>query len=930
MTTATCSAPQLEHSPAPLGLGFDRPRISWKVTGGDGSWRQTGYELRLTTNGESLSSGALRSSDQLLVDWPFTPLVSRQVASLEVRVLGADEDWSAWSEPTAFEVGLLSPTDLEAEMVSPGPLGGLDDPAPIVWTTFVVRAGVSRARLYATALGIYVARINGARVGSDYFTPGWTSYEHRLALQTYDIGELLRTGVNRIDVTIGNGWYRGNLGRPPRRDLYGTTLAVIVQLEVEYDDGSIDRFASDESWQASPSQIVSDDFYNGQVTDLTLSSGGAHSATSAVPFDKGRIVTSESPPVRVTELLRPVEIVRTASGSYQVDFGQNFVGWVRLRVTEAAGTEVTVRHAEVLEKGELAVRPLRTARATDRYVLGRSSPVTLEPEFTFHGFRYAEISGLTNLQPETVAGVVIGSDLERTGWFDCSNPQLNQLHSNVVWGMRGNFVSVPTDCPQRDERLGWTGDIQIFAPTASFLYDTSGFLDSWLRDLSCEQRDDGSVPYVIPDTMLREAPAAAAWGDASTVVPWSLYTSFADDAVLIRQLESMRKWVEKMDSLAGPSHIWRGGHQYGDWLDPSAPPDRPGLSATRHDLVATACFARSARLLADAEALVGAASGAKKYGRLADEVREAFLREFVTGSGLLVSDTPTAYSLALEWNLIEGASARAVAGGRLADLVRAAGFTIGTGFVGTPLILDALCTTGHEDVAYRLLLQTECPSWLYPVSMGATTIWERWDSMLPDGSVNPGQMTSFNHYAFGAVADWMHRTIAGLSAIEPGYRRFEVRPVPGGGLSYAQARLRTPHGDVEVRWEIVDGRFELAVTVPIGSQARVFLPGANESVAAGPGRHYWVSDAPSPPRSATSGATITTREAIDDESIWNQVCSRALSYRPEWTSRDICRAAEDYFDRPLVEFARVVGSSVVRAEERDFETDLQRIVELQA
>ena len=255
-------------------------------------------------------------------------------------------------------------------MVSPGPLGGLDDPAPIVWTTFVVRAGVSRARLYATALGIYVARINGARVGSDYFTPGWTSYEHRLALQTYDIGELLRTGVNRIDVTIGNGWYRGNLGRPPRRDLYGTTLAVIVQLEVEYDDGSIDRFASDESWQASPSQIVSDDFYNGQVTDLTLSSGGAHSATSAVPFDKGRIVTSESPPVRVTELLRPVEIVRTASGSYQVDFGQNFVGWVRLRVTEAAGTEVTVRHAEVLEKGELAVRPRRTARATDRYVLG--------------------------------------------------------------------------------------------------------------------------------------------------------------------------------------------------------------------------------------------------------------------------------------------------------------------------------------------------------------------------------------------------------------------------------------------------------------------------------------------------------------------------------------------------------------------------------
>jgi alpha-L-rhamnosidase len=502
---------------------------------------------------------------------------------------------------------------------------------------------------------------------------------------------------------------------------------------------------------------------------------------------------------------------------------------------------VTLRHAEVLEDGELGVRPLRFADATDRYTLKGGDTETWEPRFTFHGFRYVEVNDWPGeLKLDDMQAVVLHSDMERTGWFECSDPLLNQLHENVVWGMRGNFLDVPTDCPQRDERLGWTGDLQVFSPTASFLYDASGFLQSWLKDLAIEQQKaDGAVPQIVPQVLGRTL-AGAAWGDAATVVPWVLYQRFGDVGILADQFESMGAWVDHIASLASENHLWDKGFQFGDWLDPTAPPDNPGKARTDKAIVATAYFVRSADLTAQAAEVLGRDDEQQRYSALADKVRAAFVREYVTPNGRLMNDAETAYALALTFDLLPTAEQRQRAGDRLAELVRGSGYLIRTGFVGTPLICDALCSTGHYAVAYRLLLQQECPSWLYPVTMGATTIWERWDSMLPDGSINSGEMTSFNHYALGAVADWMHRTIGGLAPAEPGYRRMEISPRPGGGITKAHTKHFTPYGLAECQWQIKNGEIDLQVVVPPNTTAVVTIPGSDEPpIEVGSGNWQW-------------------------------------------------------------------------------------------
>jgi alpha-L-rhamnosidase len=578
--------------------------------------------------------------------------------------------------------------------------------------------------------------------------------------------------------------------------------------------------------------------------------------------------------VRVTESLPAVDVFTSPSGRTLVDFGQNLVGWVRLKVRGAApGTEVIIRHAEVLEHGELGVRPLRTAKATDSFVLAGGEEV-LEPNLTFHGFRYAEVNGVPGLSADDIEAVVVGSDLRRTGWFESSDELLDRFHENVVWGLRGNFLDVPTDCPQRDERLGWTGDIQIFAPAAGFLFDTAGFLQSWLADLAAEQHDDGAVPFVIPDALATPHPAAAGWGDAATLLPWTIYQRTGDLALLARQLPSMCAWVDHVADLAGEDRLWAGGFQFGDWLDPTAPPDQPFKAQADPDVVATAHLARSAEVVALAAGLVGQLDIADQYSRLAHEARGAFASEYVTGGGRVLSDCPTVYALALQWGLLPTEEQRRRAGERLADLVRTSGFRISTGFLGTPLIADALAESGHAEVAYRLLLQTGCPSWLYAVTMGATTVWERWDSMLADGTINPGQMTSFNHYALGAVADWLHRTVAGLAPGAPGYRRIVVRPEPTHRLTSANARMRTPYGEAEAGWERADGLLTLRVVVPVGATAIVHVPGEEEPTEVGHGTHTWrVTDAWGADGALPPAPTV--RDVLDHEEAWSKVVDAA-------------------------------------------------------
>jgi len=872
---ARCSAPSAprfeHHDGSVLGIGVPAPRLSWTVAEADAGYVQTAYEVEVT-RAAATRVFTVETADQVLVPWPTERLGSREAARVRVRVRDA-VDWSPWSGPSTVEAGLLSPADWAASFVSPRSLAGLQAPAPVLRGRFDLPAAAV-GRLHLTAHGLYEARLNGHRVGDEVLAPGWTSYSHRLRYQTHDVTDLLREGDNELEVLLGNGWFRGRLGFLGERGLYGDRLALLAQLEVTDDAGGRHVVGTDGSWTATESGVLADDLYDGQRTDLRRPSWGGDGVVDAVdvvPVDLSVLVAPDGPPVRVTQTVPAVAVTRSPSGATILDFGQVLVGWVRLEVRGlAAGAEVVVRHAEVLQDGELGVRPLRTARATDTYLAAGGAAEVLEPSLTFHGFRYAEVTGAGAVRAEDAVAVVVGSDLRRTGWFSCSEPMLERFHDNVVWGLRGNTVDVPTDCPQRDERLGWTGDIQVFSPTAAFLFDVGGFLTSWLADLAADQLPDGSVPYVVPDVLHDAAPTAAAWGDAAAVVPWVLYERTGDTAVLARQLPSMRGWVDRLDSLAGESRLWAGGFQFGDWLDPTAPPDDPFAAKTAPDVVATAHLVRSADLVARAADVLGRHDVAEHYRELAGAVREAFAREYVTPAGRLLSDAPTAYAMALQWDLLPTAGQRAGAQRRLADLVRASGFHIDTGFVGTPLVTDALVGGGGVDVAYRLLLQTSCPSWLYPVTMGATTVWERWDSLLPDGSINPGEMTSFNHYALGAVADWLHRVVAGLAPAAPGYRRLLVEPRPGAGLTSAGARHHTPYGEASVAWERDGELLTVELTVPVGATATVRLPGQDE-LTVSHGSHRW--QVPDPCRVSAPRAPRTVRDVFDDPAIWAEVVS---------------------------------------------------------
>ncbi|WP_434315940.1 family 78 glycoside hydrolase catalytic domain [Leifsonia sp. P73] len=725
------------------------------------------------------------------------------------------------------------------------------DGAPLLRREFALEDGhgaVARATLTLTAQGVVEAWLNGRPVSDDVLTPGWSSYEWRLRYATYDVTALVE-GTTVLGLALGKGWFGGRLGWSGGGSYYGDAQGAFAQLEVEFADGSTQLIVTDDTWGSGPSAVLANDLYDGETIDARLRddawklpgfAGEGWTGTHALEFDTAKLKPYIGPSVKRWAALPVQEISTSPSGKTLIDFGQNLVGWIKVRVQGPAGTEVVIRHAEVLEHGELGVRPLRSAQATDRYLLSGGVD-EFEPTFTFHGFRYAEVMGWPGeLKAEDLTAIAIGSELTRIGEFSSSDPLLNQFHENVVWGMRGNFVDVPTDCPQRDERLGWTGDIAAFAPTAAYLYDVDAFLSDWLVDLDLEQRhNDGIVGFVIPDVLkymphpedFGKPDTTALWSDAAVWVPWDLYEAYGDTAVLERQFDSMASHVRRVKSLLSPAGVWDGNFQFGDWLDPDAPPEDPAKAKADKGVVATACAYRSARILADTAALLGRTAEHAEFEAHAADLRSAFNREYVSG-GVVLSDCTTVYSLAIVFGLLDPAD-EAFAGERLAELAADAGYRISTGFAGTPFIADALTQTGHTDVAYRLLLEKECPSWLYPVTMGATTVWERWDSMLPDGTINPGEMTSFNHYALGAVADWMHRVVGGLAPLKPGYASVLVAPQPGGGLTEAATSLETRHGRVSVRWSLDGDLLTVDAELPEGVDGILRLPGREDQRLSG-------------------------------------------------------------------------------------------------
>lgn len=842
---------QTEQRDEFLGLGRRRPRLSWKLACDRRGAAQSAYRITAAERAEDLDRGRLlwdsgrRSSGEgLLVPWDGPVLHSATRYHWRVEVW--DETGSpAGRAQTWFETGLLHREDWTAVWIGRDPvrLPHVDPPQdhdrtpathalpPPLYLrrSFDLERRPVRARLYATARGVYEARLGGTRVGDAELAPGWTEYHRRIQYQTYDVTDLLRTGTNVLAAVVADGWWSGYVGFDPRRPAhhYGTAPAFLAQLVLDFADGSRRTVATDRAWVEGPGEIQVADLLMGEHVDARRRVRGWDETAEAPGFrpvavadtDPGPLVAEPDHPVRVTRQIAPVALHQKETGRTIVDFGQNLVGRVRLTLRGAApGRRIVVRHAETLTDGELYVANLRRAEATDVFVAGEDAVETFEPRFTLHGFRYAEISGHPNdLAAADVSALVLHSDTPWTGRFESSDRMVNQLQSNITWGQRGNFVSVPTDCPQRDERLGWLADAQIFAPTASRNADVSAFFARWLRDVVDGQDAGGAFKDVAPAvTMDREA--APAWGDAGVIIPWHLWRTYGDRDVLRRCFEPMVAWVRHIHRH-NPDLIWRNrtGNSYGDWLQVDA--------ETPRDLLATAYFARSAQLTADAADVLGRDDAAAAHRSLHAAIREAFITEFVHPDGTVRGGTQTGYLLALAFGLLPGHLVPAAVG-HLAGDIRARGNRLTTGFVGVGLLCPVLSDHGRADLAYALLEQEEYPSWGYSIRHGATTIWERWDGWTDRDGFQSAAMNSFNHYSLGSIGDWLYGRVAGLDQT-PGsvaYRELLLRPVPGGRLTWARAEQETVRGHAACGWALAHDRITVTVAVPPGSTAVLDIP----------------------------------------------------------------------------------------------------------
>jgi alpha-L-rhamnosidase len=839
---------RVEYQTNPLGIDVPRPRLSWIIQAEGRDVMQTAYQVQVAARADDLAagratlwdSGQVASDRSVFVAYKGPEALSRQRCYWRVRVWLADGQASDWSQPAWWEWGLLAPADWTATWITPelGQDASTSQPCPLLRRQFVVSGSVARARLYITGLGLYECHLNGQRVGDQVLTPGWTSYDHRVQYQTYDVTAQLQAEANALGIALGDGWYRGYLGFEGQRNNYGERALLLAQLEISYADGRRQVVGSDAQWRASTGPLLTAELYHGETYDARLEQDGwdrpgyddqAWAGVSLASYD-GELVAPVGPPMRRIEELEPLAIIRTPAGETVVDMGQNMVGWVRLRVEGPAGATVTLRHAEVLDAdGNLYTANLRSARQTVRYTLRGEGVELYEPRFTFMGFRYVGVEGFPGeLTLDALTGVVVHSDMASIGAFVCNQPLHNQLQHNILWGQKGNFLDVPTDCPQRDERLGWTGDAQVFARTAAYNLDVAGFFAKWLQDLAADQSADGSVPFVVPDIMGRSgrgAGGSSAWGDAAVICPWTMYLCYGDVGILEQQVDSMAAWVAFMRDQAGGDYLWQKGFHFGDWLAIQSPHALMPMATTPVDLIATAFYAYCAQLMAQTAQVLGRPQEAADYARLAAHVRAAFCDEFLTPRGRVGSATQTSYVLALAFDLLPE-NRRAEAARRLAADVRERGNHLSTGFVGAPYLCHVLSRYGYLDLAYALVNQESYPSWLYPVKKGATTIWERWDGIKPDGAFQDVAMNSFNHYSYGAIGEWLYRVAGGLEVDwrQPGYKHCLVQPQPGGGFSEVRTTLRTPYGLLESAWEVDDLGMTLEVSVPANTWASVRLP----------------------------------------------------------------------------------------------------------
>ncbi len=886
---------RVEHLVAPLGIGPEPPRLSWQLP--EGADHQVAYQLLVTVDdptgfgGETSDTGRVESPEHLWVPSGVEPVSGRRV-TWRVKVW-TDLGESEWSAPSWWEHGLLSPEDWTAHWVAP--VEAEDRPArqrPVHQLAGAVEVpdGVVRARLHATAHGLYEAFLDGERVGDAELTPGWTAYRSRLAVQTYDVTDLVHPGTNVLGVLLSDGWWRGQNSVARRVDDYGATTAVLAQLVITLATGENLVAGTDGTWRCTPSHILGADPVAGEVWDLRRRAAWADwSAWQPVRVeDHGfdLLVASPAPAVRRIEELDPASVRELSPGRAVVDLGQNINGWVRLRSLGPAGTTLTLTHGEWLdEAGDVTQAHVDDPQSAeiDRSIPFQADTVTsageagdvFEPRHSTKGFQYVRVEGHPGpLGADDLTGVVVHTDLEARGGFACSDPRLEAVHRLAEWSFRDNACDIPTDCPTR-ERAGWTGDWQIYVDTAAFLYDVGGFSVKWLRDLAADQRPDGKVPNLVPESHPGDdrppsfwpgMEGSAGWGDAAVHVPWVIHRVTGDVRLLEEQWASMTSWVDWAAGVAATERhhsrversaeaapheqfLWDTGWHFGEWLEAGETLEASVFAAMVADPgpVATAYLHRSAAELAEIAGILGRPDDARRYGELAAGVADAWRTEFLAADGTVTPHTQAGYTRALAFGLVPEAL-RPVAVDHLVALVREAGTHLATGFLSTPFLLPVLADHGHLELAYELLHSEGVPGWMVMVDRGATTVWEEWEGVDAKGRPH----ASLNHYSKGAVIGFLHRCTAGIELVEPGYRRFRVRPRPGGGLSWAAAHHDSPHGRIESRWEALDGDpaggsgYEVTVTVPPGTRCELVLPdGSVEEL--GVGTHSRRSG-PVPPR----------------------------------------------------------------------------------
>ncbi len=845
----------------PLGLDVLNPRFSWQLVPDQRNLEQTGYEIRVgykSGRTDQLATWKVMSSQSLYVPYTGKSLESGTAYYWQVRVWDNKGRVSGWSEKAYWQMGLLQTSDWKAKWIeSTSDADSVNGPALLFRKEFTSDKKIVSATAFITVHGMYEAYINGQKMGDAFLTPGWTSYNKRLQYQVYDVTKLVKTGNNVLAVNIGSGWYRTSLAWNNNKNIYGRKIGLLEQLEIIYSDGSRVTIISDGSWKTSDQgPIRSSEIYNGETYDARKEIDGwdgtgyndqAWQNVIEKEYPKNNLIATYNEPVRMHETFKAVRVFKTPKGEQVVDFGQNLVGWERFVLTGKPGDTITIDHAEVLDKdGNFYTDNLRAAKSENIYIL-KENEGAFWPHFTFHGFRYIRIKGFKGeiridsidkkqrdvidfgTGPKTnylyVGAVTLYSDMEATGQFNCSNPMLNQLQHNIQWGQKGNFLDVPTDCPQRDERLGWTGDAQAFSRTSSYNMGVHNFFSKWLKDLAADQSENGMVPFVIPNVLGPNAGGSTGWADASTIIPWNMWLAYGDPKILEDQYSSMKAWVSFMQSRS-KDYLWNTGFHFGDWLFYRPEDDNDGRSAvTDKYLIAQCFFAYSTQLLLNAARVLNKPDDVQRYSDLLQHIKDAFLKEYVTPSGRLVSSTQTAYTLALQFDMLPE-NLRAQAAQRLADNIKDYDDHLTTGFLGTPYLCHVLSRFGYDSVAYKLLLQDTYPSWLYPVKMGATTIWERWDGQKPDSSFQTPGMNSFNHYAYGAIGDWMYRNITGIDNYgdAAGYKTISIKPHFGGNLNYANADLETGYGKISVHWKIAEGKFMMDVEIPANTKAVVYLP----------------------------------------------------------------------------------------------------------